>query len=364
MNIKQRAAKAARDIGLGLGVVERAEQPPADFSANVTPPPRSAHSLEPTSLDAVYRALTILSTATSQLGIDVWDGKKRIEPPAWIATPDPWRGAQSAFMGETTTHLASRGRAFWKVNRDKSSNEITGLRLLNPDEVTQDFSGRVPKCSYQGRSYSRADLMPLALLRLPGRPEGLSPIAACRETIDGAIAMRRWADNWLDSSGVPGGVLKTSSEEISVEAATAAKKAFVDAARNRSVVVLTGGLEYKPNILSPHDMQWLDSQNFNVTTIARLFGIPARLMLASVEGGSQTYSNLQQEDLSFVRWTLMTYLREIETALSWLLPPGQRAKFNLDAILRPDTRTRYEAHKIGLDAGFLTIDEVRDIENL
>ena len=87
-------------------------------------------------------------------------------------------------------------------------------------------------------------------------------------------------------------------------------------------------------------------------------------MLASVEGGSQTYSNLQQEDLSFVRWTLMTYLREIETALTWLLPPGQKAKFNLDAILRPDTLTRYQAHKIGLEAGFLNVDEVRAIENL
>lgn len=363
MNLRDKAAGALTTAAEALGIIARSETA-GDFSANVTPPPRSQRlEGEPTSLDAVYRALTILQTATAQLGVDVWDNGKRIDSPAWIAAPDPWRSSQASFMGETTTHLAARGRAFWRVQRN-DQNEITGLRLLNPDEVTQDFSGRVPKCAWRGRDYSRADIMPLALLRLPGHPEGLSPIAACRETIDGAIAMRRWADNWLETSGVPGGVLKTQSDNISVEAATAAKQAFTDAARNRSVVVLTSGLEYKPNIISPQEMQWLDSQNFNVTTIARLFGIPARLMLASVEGGSQTYSNLQQEDLSFVRWTLMTYLREIETALTWLLPPGQKAKFNLDAILRPDTKTRYEAHKIGLEAGFLTVDEVREIENL
>lgn len=363
MSIRHHAAKTARTIGQALGIVERAEAIPGDFSANVTPPPRTASGRDATSLDAVYRALTILQTATAQLGIDVYAGEARIDSPAWISQPDPWRGAAPQFFGETTTHLAARGCAFWRVNRD-ASNQITGLRLLNPDEVTQDFTGRAPKCSWRGKDYSRADLIPLALLRLPGRPEGLSPIAACRETIDGAIAMRRWADNWLDSSGVPGGILKTANDDIDIDRAKAAKAGFIEAARNRSVVVLTDGLAYEPIMLSPQDMQWLDSQNFNVTAIARLFGIPARLMLASVEGGSQTYSNLQQEDLSFVRWTLMTYLREIETALTWLLPPGQKAKFNLDAILRPDTKTRYEAHKIGIEAGFLTVDEVREIENL
>ncbi|MDU5025366.1 MAG: phage portal protein, partial [Cutibacterium avidum] len=56
--------------------------------------------------------------------------------------------------------------------------------------------------------------------------------------------------------------------------------------------------------------------------------------------------------------------REIDAAVSWLLPHGNTARFNLDAILRPDTLTRYQAHKVALDSGFLTIDEVRRIEGL
>lgn len=47
-----------------------------------------------------------------------------------------------------------------------------------------------------------------------------------------------------------------------------------------------------------------------------------------------------------------------------LLPRGQSARFNLNAVLRPDTKTRYEAHALAIQTGFLTIDEVRDIEGL
>lgn len=77
-----------------------------------------------------------------------------------------------------------------------------------------------------------------------------------------------------------------------------------------------------------------------------------------------TYTNVADADLTFARWTLTQYLREIEEAFSALLPRGQQARFNLDAILRPSTKARYEAHQLALAAGFLTVDEVRAIEGL
>ena len=60
----------------------------------------------------------------------------------------------------------------------------------------------------------------------------------------------------------------------------------------------------------------------------------------------------------------MPWVSRIEQKLTDYIPRGQYAKFNLDALLRPDTKTRYEAHKIALDGGFLTVDEVREIEDL
>jgi phage portal protein BeeE len=67
--------------------------------------------------------------------------------------------------------------------------------------------------------------------------------------------------------------------------------------------------------------------------------------------------------MQLIRWSLTPWLTRVEQAMSDLLPRGQYAKFNLDSLLRGDTLSRYQAHKIGIDAGFLTVDEVRHIED-
>ncbi len=130
------------------------------------------------------------------------------------------------------------------------------------------------------------------------------------------------------------------------------------------VAVLGQGLDYKPVLLSPKDAQFIETRQFDNTAIARLFGIPPHMFLAAVEGSSLTYSNMAQADLSFVRWTLSDYTREIETALTAVLPSTQTARFNLDGVIRPDTLTRYTAHKLGIEAGWLLPNEVREIEGL
>ena len=77
-----------------------------------------------------------------------------------------------------------------------------------------------------------------------------------------------------------------------------------------------------------------------------------------------TYNNIETAAIDMLRDTLMGYISPIEDQLTALLPRGQSARFNLDAVLRPDTKTRYEAHALAIQTGFLTVDEVRDIEGL
>jgi hypothetical protein len=59
----------------------------------------------------------------------------------------------------------------------------------------------------------------------------------------------------------------------------------------------------------------------------------------------------------------MPYLIALEDGLSGLVPGPNRVKFNVDGVLRSDLKTRYEAHAIGIDSGFLTVDEVRQLED-
>ena len=79
---------------------------------------------------------------------------------------------------------------------------------------------------------------------------------------------------------------------------------------------------------------------------------------------SRTYSNVQDDQKSFVSWTLRPWLTRVEQSLSTLLPRGQEAKFNLDALLRADTTERYAAHSTALSGGWLSVAEIRAIEDL
>ena len=82
-----------------------------------------------------------------------------------------------------------------------------------------------------------------------------------------------------------------------------------------------------------------------------------------ISGSSLSYGNLEQRSVRRVRVTLLPHIVRLEKAFSSLLVRGQYLKLNVDGILRGDAKSRYEAYKIGLKNGFLTIDEVREMED-
>lgn len=325
-------------------------------------PPSRVDRLEVTqeralSLIPVYRAIQIISSAVSQLTIDVERDGSQIKAPTWVRRPDV-KIPTSAFLEQTATSLAANGNAFWRVVRDSPADQPSALLVLNPHEVHVHDDGTF---SHKGNKLQPWQVQHLALLRVPGRLRGLGPIQACSPDLAGALDQRDYATEWFDSGSVPNGTL-TTEQHINAEQAKAMKAQWLASVNGREPAILGNGLAYSPLLLSPKDTQFLETRQFSVTDIARLFGIPSHLMLSVVTGGSMTYMTQQSADLSFVRWTLMSYLREIEEGMTTLLPRGQKARFNVNAILRPATKERYEAHRVAIESGFLTINEVREFE--
>lgn len=311
-------------------------------------------------LSAVYSAVSVINVGVSQMTLDCFKGNRVISSPLWVREPDV-KMSRSAFFAETVNSLALHGNAYWHVIRDSAADSPQALVVLPPGEVNPLEDGTF---GYRGKTFERWQVSHLKLTRVPGVLLGLGPIQAARQELRGMLEQRDYASSWFDQSGVPNGVLSTQ-QEINPDDAALIKSRWNESATHRNgVAVLPNGMQYQPLNLKPADAQFLETQQWGVTQVARLFGIPAHLMLAAVEGTSNTYTNMADADLMFVRWTLMKYLREIEEAVSRLLPRGQTARFNLDAVLRPSTKSRYEAHKIALEAGFLTVNEVREIEGL
>lgn len=344
-------------IAASLGIM----QPTASATPpeSVTPPARTTER-EPLALDSVYRSVQVLQTAIIQLSADAERRGEPLPRPSILDTPQRSK-SRTAFLAETVSSLALRGNAYWHIIRNNAGTPID-VRVLQPLEVaTSVKDGRIIH-TWRGDAI---EVQHLQLLRRAGELLGLGPIQACRESVTGAQRIRSYADGWIDNGGIPNGVLSTD-QDLDATTARRYKKRFRDANKGYTdgPAVLGSGLTYKPIFLTPAEVQWIEAQNFNTLAIARMFGIPQRAILAAVSGTSTTYSNAEQEDISFVRYTLMGYVREIEEALTAVLPRGQTARLNVDALLRTDTLTRYQAHKIGLDSGFLDVDDVREMEHL
>lgn len=358
--------------------VELIARAASDWSADVTPPARDAGPVmdrDAVTIPAVYRAVQLLTTAASQLPMHVERAGRTLDTaqvPAIVRRPS-LELSRSDWIEQTVMSLAVSGNAYWRRNRAGAGDVLT-LDVLNPHEVHVWTTDRgAVRYTYRGRDYTGTDVSHLHLQRLPGALTGIGPIQAAQATMRTARDMRDHMSGWFTDTGQPAGLLSTD-QALTGEDAKAYRDAWnflgpdgkpVPAQGNPSRVrVLGKGLTYEPILISPKDAMWLDAQSFTVLEVARLFGVPSSLMLAAIEGNSQTYSNVEQEWLAFTRFTLIAYLRKIEEALSELIARGQTVRFNLDALLRTDTRSRYEAHATGLAAGFLTINEVRALENL
>lgn len=353
---------------LGLRDVESSGTSEGTTPAGVLPPSRSQVAgvtvAEATGLSAVYRALAIWATAGSQLSVDVWRGKTLIDPqPAIVRKPD-LSTTRSAFIELNITCLGAHGNAFWKLSRD-DRGAVRTAQVLDPRMVTPitslDDSTLVTGYAYKGKTLRTDEVQHLQLLRMPGRTMGLGPIQAAQVELRGALDVQAYAENWFQRGDIPPGYL-TTEKPLTPDSAKAVKDSWY--VERERIKVLHSGLKFVHLALSPKDAQWVESQNLSALKVARMFGIPPRLLLVSLDGSSDTYANLQDEDLSFVRWALAKPLREIEEAWTEITANGQTVRFNYDGILRADTEKRYTAHKLGIDAGWLLKNEVREIEGL
>lgn len=347
----------------------RAEAPLPQDPPNILPPPRVTSTRAVSQGDAlglsmVYRAIQIHAVAAKQMSLKVYREERELPTPSIIKKPSVGL-SRSKFIEQTVVSLAVAGNAYWGVHRN-DRGIVDDLTVWNPHDVLIDTtaSGRVTGYQYLGKTHKPEDVKHVSLMSAPGSPYGLGPIQAAQAELRGALDVRDYASNWFDKTPQPTGILKTDQPLSPDQAAQYRKQWEESQAGTRSVAVMGAGLSYSPIFINPKDAQWLENQSFTVTQIARLFGVPSSLMLATVEGNSQTYSNVEQDWLGYTRFTLTNYLVEIEDALSDLLPGLQVVKFNVEALLRADTTTRYGAHKLAIEAGFMTVDEVRAIENL
>ena len=337
-------------------------------------------------MTAVYACVRILSEAIAGLPLHLYkynsDGgkEKALNHPLYRLLHDEPNPEMTSFVFRETlmTHLLLWGNAYAQIIRN-GKGEVIALYPLMPNRmrVERDRKGQlyyeytkvhdeVPKSKTM-----TVTLLPTDVLHIPGLGfdglVGYSPIAMAKNAIGLAIATEEYGAKFFASGAAPSGVLEHPSTLKNPEKLREAWQSQFGGSQNSNrIAVLEEGLKYTPISISPEQAQFLETRKFQINEIARIFRVPPH-MVGDLEKSS--FSNIEQQSLEFVKYTLDPWVVRWEQNLQRiLLNPDEKKdyffKFNVDGLLRGDYASRMTGYATARQNGWMSANDIRELENL
>lgn len=317
-------------------------------------------------LGPVYAATRLLSDAVAAMPLKSYVGEaaaRRPIPAPQIFTRPAAVGTRYDWLHRCMTSLTLRGNAYGLVVSQDAHGWPDQVEWLHPDDVhVEDNLAPVPVWYYKGRRMDPGQMFHIPAYTLPGQILGLSPIAYFATTTDTGLLAEQFGRDWFANGSTPAAVLETD-KVVDKDAAGILKARFKEAATGRDVVALGMGVKYRPISVPANESQFLETIKATANQIAAIYGVPPE-KIGGTTGNNLTYATVEQNSIDLLTWTLRPWLARLEEALSLLRPPQEEVRFNADAMLRTDTLTRFQTHRIARVIGLNNVDELRLIEDL
>lgn len=326
-------------------------------------------------INAVFSAVSLISDTISTLPVDAYirrDGARyAFRPrPQWVTKPDV-DTTKEAFYGAVIVSLLLDGNAFIRIYSNRQG-EIVNMTVLNPldVEIKRNGLGQVGFIiEGEKKMLSSDEIVFIPDMVRPGHLRGVSRVEALKENLGLAKALENYAAKFFGSGTQTSGVIEVQGN-LTADQAKSMQESFDSRHKGwgkaHKTAILSGGAQYKPTNVPNDQAQFLDSRRMAVEDVARAFNIPPHLLGLP---GTNSYASVEQNNLAWVTHCLRPIVQKMEGALSPLMarvPGGESAfiRFNLDGLLRADINSRMSAFSTGLQAGFLTINDVRRLEDL
>lgn len=308
-------------------------------------------------LMAVYGSASLITDQIATLPVNI-DGGRR---PAWI--DEPTEGLdRAAWLSQILWSLLLGGGGY--IEPRYGRREIVAIDVLDPVKCDVKLVNGRRVVHVNGIPSPSVVYIP-ARMR-PGALVGLSPVEWCRQTIGLGLAAQQYGAEFFAGEGnMPGVIEYPADMQPGTEDEVAKQWRRKRSRGGRGLPgVLKNGATWKPTGVTNEQAQFLATRQFTDAQIAgQMFLLDPSDLGIPVQGTTLNYSNQQQRDSRRMKIALMPWVRRIEPALTRLLAGGQY-RFDVDSTLRGNTKESYETLAIGLAAGFLTVNEVREILGL
>ena len=338
-------------------------------------------------MSAVYACVRILAESIASLPLHFYQyndagGKEKAinHPLYWLLHDEPNPEMSSFSFRETLmTHLLLWGNAYAQIIRN-GRGEVIALYPLMPDRMTVDRDARGRIYYEYTRSDSDANtlgkkssviLSPEDVFHIPGLGfdglVGYSPIAMAKQAIGMGLACDEYGAAFYQNGAQPGGVLEHPNVVKDPKRVRESWNAIYQGSRNaHRIAVLEEGMTYKPITISPEQAQFLETRKFQIDEIARIFRVPPH-MIGDLEKSS--FSNIEQQSLEFVKYTLAPWISRWEQAIQRsLLLISERtryfARFNVEGLLRGDYQSRMNGYAVARQNGWMSANDIRELESL
>lgn len=336
---------------------------------------------------AVYACVRILAEAVASLPLHVYEyqddgGKKLVhDHPLYYLLHDEPNPEMTSFVFRETlmSHLLIWGNAYAQIIRD-GAGRVLGLYPLLPDkmDVQRDDRGNIYYVYSRNsdenpmfKEYGDIRLKAEDVLHIPGLGFdgliGYSPIAMAKNAVGMTLACEEYGASFFANGANPGGVLEHPGVLKDPSKVRESWNSVYRGVNNaHKIAVLEEGMKYQQIGIPPEEAQFLETRKFQINEIARFYRIPPH-MVGDLDKSS--FSNIEQQSLEFVKYTLDPWVIRWEQSLQRsLLLPGEKGKYfiklNVDGLLRGDYQSRMNGYAVGRQNGWFSANDIREMENM
>lgn len=313
-----------------------------------------------------FAAVRLISDSIATLPLQQFrrtpNGRQPMPLARAIEAPSAY-GTRVEWVQRALTSALITGNAYGlKTGYDRETAGWSSVEWIDPTKVRDSDDGSGEWIYNGSRRLDAREVLHIPALVVPGKRCGVSPMAVARSAVEAGLRAQDFTESWFANRAVPGMVFRNEARELTAEVAQKAKDRLTATLRSGEPFVT--GKDWSLDVLKmpAEDAGFVAATRLTATQIASIYGIPPE-MIGGESASSLTYSTVELNQIAFLTNTLRPWITRLEAALSSLLPNPQFVRFNVDALLRVDTKTRWEIHKVRREIGAANIDEIRALED-